>query len=64
MDQVQLAASETSQRRATTAEVTSFMPAFSIPFLAWSATAAELVLAANTNMSREIRRPSFLLTNF
>jgi putative oxidoreductase len=27
-----------------TAEVNSFMPAFSIPFLAWSATAAELVL--------------------
>jgi len=26
-----------------TAEVNSFMPAFSIPFLAWSATAAELV---------------------
>ena len=47
-----------------TAEVNSFMPAFTIPFLAWSATAAELVLAANTNMSREIRRPSFLLTNF
>ncbi|HXM12194.1 MAG TPA: DoxX family protein [Terriglobales bacterium] len=27
-----------------TAEVNSFMPAFSIPFLAWSATAAESVL--------------------
>jgi putative oxidoreductase len=27
-----------------TAEVNSFMPAFTIPFLAWSATAAELVL--------------------
>jgi putative oxidoreductase len=27
-----------------TAEVNSFMPAFSIPVLAWSATAAELVL--------------------
>jgi putative oxidoreductase len=27
-----------------TAEVNSFMPAFSIPFLAWAATAAELVL--------------------
>jgi putative oxidoreductase len=27
-----------------TAEVNSFMPAFSIPFLAWSATGAELVL--------------------
>src|SRR5450755_5009028 len=27
-----------------TADVNSFMPAFSIPFLAWSATAAELVL--------------------
>ena len=27
-----------------TAEVHSFMPAFTIPFLAWSATAAELVL--------------------
>jgi len=94
MDKAQLAASETSQRRATTtlgtlnwerlgvlyarialgaaflsgiasrfgvygknvgygnfanfvkytAEVNSFMPAFSIPFPAWSATAAELVL--------------------
>src|SRR5437762_1219191 len=27
-----------------TAEVNSFMPAFTIPFLAWSATAAEFVL--------------------
>lgn len=27
-----------------TAEVNSFMPAFTIPFLAWSATVAELVL--------------------
>lgn len=27
-----------------TAEVNSFMPAFAIPFLAWSATVAELVL--------------------
>jgi uncharacterized membrane protein YphA (DoxX/SURF4 family) len=27
-----------------TADVNSFMPAFTIPFLAWSATAAELVL--------------------
>jgi putative oxidoreductase len=27
-----------------TAEVNSFMPAFTIPFLAWAATAAELVL--------------------
>ena len=27
-----------------TGEVNSFMPAFTIPFLAWSATAAELVL--------------------
>lgn len=27
-----------------TAEVNSFMPAYTIPFLAWSATAAELVL--------------------
>jgi uncharacterized membrane protein YphA (DoxX/SURF4 family) len=27
-----------------TAEVNSFMPAFTIPFLAWSATAAELIL--------------------
>ena len=27
-----------------TADVNSFMPAFSIPFLAWSATVAELVL--------------------
>lgn len=27
-----------------TAEVNSFMPAFSIPFLAWAATAAELCL--------------------
>jgi putative oxidoreductase len=27
-----------------TAEVNSFMPAFTIPFLAWTATAAELVL--------------------
>jgi putative oxidoreductase len=27
-----------------TAEVNSFMPAFTVPFLAWSATAAELVL--------------------
>jgi putative oxidoreductase len=27
-----------------TAEVNSFMPAFSIPFLAWAATVAELVL--------------------
>lgn len=30
-----------------TAEVNSFMPAFSILFLAWSATAAELVLGIN-----------------
>ena len=29
-----------------TAKVNSFMPAFSIPFLAWSATIAELVLGA------------------
>src|SRR5690242_13442611 len=27
-----------------TAQVNSFMPAFTIPFLAWAATAAELVL--------------------